>query len=107
MTKRRVGLSNLLWKLATFIAVAASLVAITRNTSDIDQVCATVQRQLDRNAASVRRNANQLEAIAADPITAREQNIPGAYYYSTHPEELRAAIGDAYAELSAYQVDAC
>ncbi len=98
---------NLLWKLAIVLSVAVAFFAISRNGDDINQVCSTVQRQVDRNAATVERGLRGLEMIRDHPLSARAQSIPGSAYYVGHPIELAAAIQRSKRELATYQVKAC
>lgn len=100
-------ISGLVWKLATTLALLCSLAAIVWNGNDIEQVCATVQRQLDRNAATLERSLAGLALIQYDPQKAVAQNIPGADYYASQPDELARAIERAKAELAIYHVNAC
>jgi hypothetical protein len=81
--------------------------AIFLNRTDIDQVCATVQQQLDRNEATVMRGLTGLKLIRDKPLVAQARNIPGTAYYVGHPIELAAAFRRSSDELATYQVNAC
>jgi ADP-ribosylglycohydrolase len=81
--------------------------AIFLNRADIDQVCTTVQRQLDRNEATLQRSLDGQRLIQSNPVMARRKNVPGADYYADRPMELRAAIQRTERELHTYQGNAC
>jgi hypothetical protein len=93
--------------LALGLAFGLALHAITTNRDDIDQVCATTQAQLDRNAATVRRGLGGLVLIRDHPVVARRKNVPGTSYYLARPEELDAAIDRSKEELKTYDIQAC
>lgn len=95
------------WKTATALSMVAALLAIAMNNNDIDRVCSTVQRQLDRNAATVERGLDGLLLIQDDPLAAKARNVPASAYYAEHPQELAAAITRSRDELRIYHVNAC
>jgi hypothetical protein len=81
--------------------------AIFLNRADIDKVCATVQRQLDRNEATLQRSLDGQRLIQSNPVMARRKNVPGADYYADRPMELRAQIARTQRELHTYEGNAC
>lgn len=101
--------SLLKWRgtIGYLILAAALTFAIASNQNDIDKVCTTVQRQLDRNAATLERSLAGQELIRSKPREALRRKVPGATYYIEHPDELRASIDRTKDELATYQVNAC
>lgn len=103
----RPGESLLLWKLVTVLALVCALVSISRNTGRVDKVCTTVQRQMDRNAATLKRSLDSQVQISMAPQRAVKLGLPGAAYYSEHPGELAASMKRTTEELHIYQQQAC
>lgn len=101
------GPANRLAVVGYIILTLAVAYAISINRDDINQVCATVQSQLDRNAATVERGLNGLKLIRDNPSEARLRNVPGFDYYIRRPHELKAAIDRAEDELMTYKTNAC
>lgn len=98
---------GLVWKMATAVTLIVALWSIWDNGVELAQVCEQVQKQNDRNAATIQRGINGLELIAADPIEAVRTQVPGVDYYSSRPAELEAALVRQYAELAVYQQQVC
>lgn len=101
------GPTNRLALIGYLILSVAVAFAIGSNRKDIDKVCETVQRQLDRNAATVERGLTGLRMIRDDPGAARVANVPGTDYYLERPNELAAAVNRSESELKTYRVNAC
>lgn len=107
VTRSRVWVQSHLALIGYLILAGGLIYAITLNRLDIDKVCWTVQRQLDRNAASVGRSLEGLQLIERNPLRAVRLNVPGAGYYAERPAELARAIDRSERELATYQVTAC
>ena len=91
------------WKVCVLFSLLVAFTGIARNGASIDDVCATVQAQQDRNRATVQRSLDGLVAIQSG----RGKNIPGYGYYRERPQELRAAITRTQREIHIYEGNVC